>query len=78
MCAGFSRTILGILSDEGVKFGYYDILGDEEVRAGLKSYSDWPTYPQLYTNGELLGGLDIVKVWCSLPMPHVANDDPYH
>ena len=35
--------------------------GDEEVRAGLKKYSDWPTYPQLYVNGELLGGLDIVK-----------------
>eukprot|EP00041_Stephanoeca_diplocostata_P008245 m.119475 g.119475 ORF g.119475 m.119475 type:complete len:328 (-) comp17239_c0_seq1:250-1233(-) len=58
---GFSRTILGLLNDEGVKFGYYDILGDEEVRAGLKKYSDWPTYPQLYANGELLGGLDIVK-----------------
>ena len=40
---------------------YYDILGDEEVRQGLKKYSDWPTYPQLYVNGELLGGLDIVK-----------------
>eukprot|EP00035_Acanthoeca_spectabilis_P035114 m.32569 g.32569 ORF g.32569 m.32569 type:complete len:333 (-) comp7060_c0_seq1:1064-2062(-) len=58
---GFSRTLLGILAEEGVDFGYYDILGDEEVRQGLKKYSDWPTYPQLYVNGELLGGLDIVK-----------------
>jgi len=36
-------------------------LEDEEVRQGLKKFSDWPTYPQLYANGELLGGLDIVK-----------------
>lgn len=39
----------------------FDILTDEEVRQGLKTYSDWPTYPQLYVNGELIGGLDIVK-----------------
>lgn len=43
-------------------FDYYDILGDDEVRQGLKAYSNWPTFPQLYANGELLGGLDIVKV----------------
>jgi glutaredoxin-related protein len=36
-------------------------LQDEEVRQGLKKFSDWPTYPQLYINGELMGGLDIVK-----------------
>jgi len=59
---GFSRTIVGLLNEvEGVKFGYYDILGDEQVRSGLKTYSDWPTFPQLYAKGELLGGLDIVK-----------------
>lgn len=39
----------------------FDILTDEEVRQGLKEYSDWPTYPQLYVKGELIGGLDIVK-----------------
>jgi glutaredoxin-related protein len=39
----------------------FDILGDEEVRQGLKEYSKWPTYPQLYVQGELVGGLDIVK-----------------
>lgn len=39
----------------------FDILTDEEVRQGLKTYSDWPTYPQLYIKGELIGGLDIVK-----------------
>jgi glutaredoxin-related protein len=43
-----------------VQFGHFDILTDEEVRQGLKEYSNWPTYPQLYVNGELLGGCDIV------------------
>ena len=42
-------------------FETFDILQDEEVRQGLKTYSNWPTYPQLYTQGTLLGGLDIVK-----------------
>merc|ERR1712194_919760 len=44
-----------------VSFGYFNILEDDEVRQGLKSYSDWPTYPQIYVNGELVGGLDIMK-----------------
>lgn len=43
-------------------FGHFDILEDEVVRQGLKSFSNWPTYPQLYVKGELVGGLDIVKV----------------
>ena len=42
----------------------FDILGDEEVRQGLKTFSNWPTYPQLYVKGELIGGLDIIKVKC--------------
>lgn len=41
-------------------FGSFDILTDEAVRAGLKAYSDWPTYPQLYAGGQLVGGCDIV------------------
>jgi len=45
-----------------VKFGHFDILKDEEIRQGLKVFSNWPTYPQLYARGELVGGLDIVKV----------------
>ncbi|KAI3657150.1 hypothetical protein MP638_002342 [Amoeboaphelidium occidentale] len=59
---GFSRKIVDILRHE-VKydsFGHFDILSDEDVRQGLKEYSDWPTYPQLYIDGELVGGLDIV------------------
>lgn len=39
----------------------FDILTDEEIRQGLKTYSDWPTYPQVYVKGELVGGLDIIK-----------------
>ena len=40
---------------------FLDILQDEQVRQGLKKFSNWPTYPQLYVDGELVGGLDIVK-----------------
>jgi Grx4 family monothiol glutaredoxin len=58
---GFSKTIVSILNEQTIKFSTFDILTDEEVRAGLKTYSDWPTYPQLYVNGEFAGGLDIVK-----------------
>ena len=58
---GFSRQIVEILDSLDAKYGTFDILQDEEVRQGLKEYSDWPTYPQLYVDGELIGGLDIVK-----------------
>jgi len=58
---GFSRQIIELLKSNAVQFGHFDILTDNEVRQGLKKYSDWPTYPQLYSNGELIGGLDIVK-----------------
>jgi Grx4 family monothiol glutaredoxin len=58
---GFSRTIVEILTTGGVVFGHFDILQDEEVRQGLKTYSDWPTYPQVYVNGVLIGGLDIIQ-----------------
>ncbi|KAI8420978.1 hypothetical protein MSG28_008126 [Choristoneura fumiferana] len=58
---GFSRTLIQILNGTGVQYGTFDILTDEEVRQGLKEYSDWPTYPQLYVKGELVGGLDIIK-----------------
>jgi glutaredoxin len=50
-----------ILNQEQVRFGSFDILTDNEVREGLKKLSNWPTYPQLYVNGKLIGGLDIVK-----------------
>ncbi|XP_054261186.1 glutaredoxin-3-like isoform X1 [Macrosteles quadrilineatus] len=58
---GFSRQIIQLLNEQNVSFKTFDILQDNEVREGLKKFSDWPTYPQLYINGELVGGLDIVK-----------------
>ncbi|SPO00931.1 probable glutaredoxin [Cephalotrichum gorgonifer] len=58
---GFSRQIVGILRENSVKYGFFNILADDEVRQGLKEFADWPTYPQLWVDGELVGGLDIVK-----------------
>lgn len=58
---GFSRQIVALMKEHNISFSSFDILSDEEVRQGLKTYSNWPTYPQLYVNGELVGGLDIVK-----------------
>lgn len=58
---GFSKQILEILNSTGVEYETFDILEDEEVRQGLKTFSNWPTYPQLYVKGDLVGGLDIVK-----------------
>eukprot|EP00158_Paraphelidium_tribonemae_P007331 Partr_v1_DN28203_c1_g1_i1_m75226 putative Monothiol glutaredoxin involved in the biogenesis of iron-sulfur clusters (By similarity). Binds one iron-sulfur cluster per dimer. The iron-sulfur cluster is bound between subunits, and is complexed by a bound glutathione and a cysteine residue from each subunit len=58
---GFSRTLVGLLNERGIKFSHFDILKDEAVRQALKKYADWPTYPQLWVDGELMGGLDIVK-----------------
>jgi Grx4 family monothiol glutaredoxin len=58
---GFSREIVDLFNEQGVTFDTFDVLGDEEVRQGLKKFSKWPTYPQVYLKGELMGGLDIVK-----------------
>ena len=58
---GFSRTMVGILNEESIAYSTFDILEDEEVRQGLKAFSEWPTYPQLYVDGNLIGGLDIVR-----------------
>ncbi|KAH8883972.1 glutaredoxin [Thozetella sp. PMI_491] len=58
---GFSRQLVAILRENAVKYGFFNILADDEVRQGLKEFADWPTYPQLWMSGELVGGLDIVK-----------------
>lgn len=58
---GFSRQIVDILDSFHVSYDAFNILEDDNVREGLKKYSDWPTYPQLYVEGDLVGGLDIVK-----------------
>mmetsp|Transcript_2813 Transcript_2813/g.7742 ORF Transcript_2813/g.7742 Transcript_2813/m.7742 type:complete len:94 (+) Transcript_2813:886-1167(+) len=57
---GFSSRIVALLNEHGVAYGSFDILRDPDVRQGLKEYSRWPTYPQLYAHGTLLGGLDVV------------------
>lgn len=57
----FSRALMDLMHENEIIFSSFDILGDDNVRQGLKIYSDWPTYPQIYINGELVGGLDIVK-----------------
>lgn len=58
---GFSAGTVEILNDLGVDFESYDILLDPEVRSGAKTYSDWPTFPQLYVAQEFIGGADIVR-----------------
>lgn len=58
---GFSKQLVHIMNETGVDYDTFDILQDEEVRQGLKEFSEWPTYPQLYVKGELIGGLDIIK-----------------
>lgn len=65
---GFSRQLVGILRERSIKYGFFNILADEDVRQGLKEFAEWPTFPQLWVNGELVGGLDIVcsssHSWC--------------
>lgn len=61
---GFSRQLVALLREREVRYGFFNILADDEVRQGLKTFSDWPTFPQLYLDGQLLGGLDIVREEC--------------
>ncbi len=58
---GFSAAAVGILSNLGVKFKAVDVLKDPEIRQGIKTFSNWPTIPQLYVKGEFVGGSDIIK-----------------
>ena len=58
---GFSSTVVQILKHIGANFQSYDVLQDEELREGIKSYSSWPTIPQLYVKEEFIGGCDIVR-----------------
>lgn len=57
---GFSGQTVAALKAVGTPFAYVNIFEDPEIREGLKAYSNWPTFPQLYVNGELVGGCDIV------------------
>ena len=57
---GFSAKAVGVLQDLGVDFAHVNVLADAEIREGIKAYGDWPTIPQLYVDGELVGGSDIM------------------
>lgn len=57
---GFSAQVAGILGQINAKYGSFDVLGDEMIRQGIKEYANWPTIPQLYIDGEFVGGCDIV------------------
>ena len=57
---GFSSRAISILDHLGVEYATVDVLQDQEIRQGIKSYSDWPTIPQLYVKGEFIGGSDIM------------------
>jgi len=57
---GFSSRAVAILDHLGVPFETVDVLQDQEIRAGIKEYSEWPTVPQLYVKGEFVGGSDIM------------------
>ena len=57
---GFSAQTVQCLMQCGERFAYVDVLSNPEIRATLPSYADWPTFPQLYVSGELIGGCDII------------------
>ncbi len=58
---GFSSAVVQILDYLGVDYSAENVLADDDVREGIKSFSDWPTIPQLYVKGEFVGGCDIVR-----------------
>jgi len=57
---GFSSRVAGVLNYMGVEYMDVNVLEDEEIRQGIKDFSDWPTIPQLYVKGEFVGGCDII------------------
>ncbi len=57
---GFSNNVMQILNSFGIPFETFDVLSDPEIRQGIKEYSNWPTIPQVYMNGEFVGGSDIM------------------
>ena len=58
---GFSSRAVAILDHLGSQYETVDVLQDQEIRQGIKEYSDWPTIPQLYVKGEFVGGCDIIR-----------------
>ena len=58
---GFSAAVVGVLSHLGVQFRGVNVLEDNDIREGIKTFSNWPTIPQLYVKGEFMGGCDIIR-----------------
>jgi len=58
---GFSAAVVGVLSHLGVKFKGVNVLEDDAIREGIKTFTNWPTIPQLYIKGEFVGGCDIIR-----------------
>ena len=74
---GFSGQAVAALNAVGKPFAYVNIFEDEEIRQGLKAYSNWPTFPQLYVKGELIGGSDIViEMYHSGELAELLNQIP--
>jgi monothiol glutaredoxin len=74
---GFSGQTVAALNAVGKPFAFVNIFEDEEVRQGLKTYSNWPTFPQLYVKGELIGGSDIViEMYHSGELAELLNQIP--
>ena len=58
---GFSAAVIGVLNHLGVNYSTSNVLKDQEIREGIKEFSDWPTIPQLYVKKEFVGGCDIIR-----------------
>ncbi len=71
---GFSGQVVQILDYVGVPYKGVNVLADDEVRQGIKEFSNWPTIPQLYVKGEFVGGCDIIRDAFATP----SNTVPYH
>ena len=74
---GFSSRAIAILDHLGVEYATVDVLQDAAVRQGIKSFSDWPTIPQLYVKGEFVGGSDIMmEMWEAGELHTLMTDIP--
>lgn len=72
---GFSATVAEILKRSGVPFASVNVLADHDVREGIKEYSNWPTIPQVYLNGNFVGGCDIMRqLYESQELPAMLKD----
>ena len=58
---GFSAAVVGVLNHMEIKYDTVNVLQDQDIREGIKEYSDWPTIPQLYVKNEFVGGCDIIR-----------------